>query len=229
MKNDKRVLLVEDDATLAFLVADNLKREGYQVTHAEDGVKGLAFFQEDEFDICLVDVMMPNMDGFAFTQEIRKVNEQVPIIFITARNLTEDKIKGLKLGGDDYITKPFSMEELLLKIQIFLKRSRVAAEAESKALYHFGIFSFDSENLQLGWKNEQRELTMKEAKLLQLFCEKHHQVLSRSEILEAVWGDDDYFLGRSLDVFISRLRKYLKVDPQVKIANLHGIGFRFTY
>lgn len=231
MTPNKNILLVEDDTTLAFLISDNLQQEGYIVTHANNGIEGLQFFNENNIDICLVDIMMPQMDGFTFTQELRKTNSNIPIIFITARNLIEDKIKGLKIGADDYITKPFSMEELLLKIQIFLRRSSSNAHniPKKETVFQFGIFSFDANNLQLTSPNHQQNLTLKEAKLLELFCQKHHQVLSRTEILQTIWGNDDYFLGRSLDVFISRLRKHLKTDPNVKIINLHGIGFQFTY
>lgn len=225
----KKILLVEDDKTLNFIIRDNLEEAGYDVTASEDGLSALDIFSSNEFDLCLLDVMLPKLDGFSLARKIREKNQSIPILFLTAKNMTEDKINGFNLGGDDYITKPFSMEELLLRIRVFLKRSHTDdIETSELANCKIGGFDFLFDNLTLQYENEKRTLTYKEAELLRYFCENSNTVLSRSDILKNVWGSDDYYLGRSLDVFISRLRKYLKNDPEIKIINLHGIGFRFN-
>lgn len=229
-KEETKILLVEDDETLRFIVKDNLEQHNYAVEVAEDGEVALQLFNKSKFDLILLDVMLPKIDGFQVAQTIRKTNEQVPIIFLTARSMTEDRIAGLTLGGDDYIPKPFSMEELLLKIKIFLKRSSsqpMEKSASSKAI-PIGDFEFYPDDLTLSLKGNSRSLTLKESELIKYFAANPNKVLSRNEILENIWGSDDYFLGRSLDVFISRLRKYFSDDPNVKITNLHGIGFRFS-
>jgi len=225
----EKILLVEDDQTLNFIVRDNLEQNGYVVTSAEDGESALKMFKTGNFSLCLLDVMLPKKDGFALAKAIREIDDHVPIIFLTARSMTEDRITGLTIGGDDYITKPFSMEELLLKIKIFLKRSLPSGElVTDKICYKVGLFSFHFDSLYLDFKGERKNLTYKEAELLRYFCDNPNKVLSRSDILKQVWGSDDYYLGRSLDVFISRLRKYLSNDDEIKILNLHGIGFRFN-
>ncbi|MDP4184272.1 MAG: response regulator transcription factor [Bacteroidota bacterium] len=227
-KNGYKILLVEDDPALAFIVRDNLEHDGYDVGTADDGEKALDLFAKDSFNICLLDIMLPKMDGFSVAKKIREKDQNIPIIFLTARSMIEDKITGLSIGGDDYITKPFSMDELNLKIKIFLKRNRVLTIEEDKDInFQIGSYRFNTGNITLYHGDESRELTLKEAELLKFFCERPNQVLNRSEILNRVWGNDDYFLGRSLDVFISRLRKYLKSDSDIKIQNLHGIGYRF--
>ena len=220
------LLYVEDDASLGFVTRDNLELQGYQVTHFEDGQSAMAAIENQRFDLCILDVMLPGVDGFTIAEEIRKYDTQVPIIFLTAKSLKEDKIKGLKLGGDDYITKPFSIEELILKIEVFLRRRTIFAPNAAKN-YRFGTYKFDYDNLDLSNNGDSKSLTQREADLLKLFLEQPNQVIKRSEILERLWGEDDYFLGRSLDVFISRLRKYLKKDESLKIENIHGVGFRF--
>jgi len=217
------LLYVEDDETLSFVTRDNLELQGYQITHCEDGRKAMNLIKEQSFDLCILDVMLPEFDGFTIAQEIRKKDTQVPIIFLTAKSLKEDKIHGLKLGGDDYITKPFSIEELILKIEIFLKRSKITQVVNHTQV---GNYNFDYTNLTLSIADKSKTLTQKEADLLKLFIENKNQVLKRSIILEKLWGEDDYFMGRSLDVFISRLRKYLKQDEQLKVENIHGVGFR---
>ncbi len=225
----EKILLVEDDQTLNFIIRDNLEQNGYVVTSVEDGVAAIKIFKSDSFSLCLLDVMLPKKDGFTLAREIRKLDDHVPIIFLTARSMTEDRITGLTIGGDDYITKPFSMEELLLKIRIFLKRSINPIDASTeKNFYKVGKFNFFFESLILDSSEERKTLTYKEAELLRYFCDNPNKVLSRSDILKQVWGSDDYYLGRSLDVFISRLRKYLSADENIKILNLHGIGFRFN-
>lgn len=225
----ERILLVEDDQTLNFIVKDNLEQNGYVVVSAENGEAGLKIFKAEKFSLCLLDVMLPKKDGFTLAKEIREIDDHVPIIFLTARSMTEDRINGLTLGGDDYITKPFSMEELLLKIRIFLKRTlNVADNSTDQNYYNVGRFNFYFDSLILDFEGDRKTLTYKEAELLRYFCDNPNKVLSRSDILIQVWGSDDYYLGRSLDVFISRLRKYLSSDENIKILNLHGIGFRFN-
>jgi len=224
-----KILLVEDDEALRFIVKDNLEENNYEVSAAENGEIALQLFNQSTFDIIILDVMLPKIDGFQVAERIRTADQQIPIIFLTARSMTEDKIKGLTIGGDDYIPKPFSMEELLLKIKIFLRRSFAQPDEDSTlSTIKIGNFIFNPEELSLSMDGEVRTLTLKEAELLRFFTAHQNRVLSRNEILEKVWGSDDYFLGRSLDVFISRLRKYLKDDTTIKITNLHGVGFRFS-
>ncbi len=230
MNSTIKLLLVEDDDALRFIVKDNLEQNGYYVDIAENGQEAIELFDGNDYHLIILDVMLPKIDGFKVAEYIRKNNEQVPVIFLTARSMTEDKITGLSIGGDDYISKPFSMEELLLKIKIFLKRSNTLP---SESLNHnnskrIGKFLFYPDELSLTLGDETRKLTIKEMELIKFFSENINRVLNRNEILERVWGSNDYFLGRSLDVFISRLRKYFKADPNIKIVNLHGIGFRFS-
>ena len=225
----KNILLAEDDQTLNFIVRDNLEEAGFHVTATGSGTKACVAFQNDTFDLCLLDVMLPDLDGFTVAKKIREENQQIPILFLTAKSLTEDKIKGFSSGGDDYITKPFSMEELLMRISVFLKRSQLNLSGPNQTdNYKIGHFLFFYSNLSLQSPELKRTLTFKEAELLKYFCSRPNEVLSRSEILRNVWGSDDYYLGRSLDVFISRLRKYLRSDSSIKIINLHGIGFRLN-
>ncbi len=225
----EKILMVEDDQTLNFIIKDNLEQSGYLVTSAEDGESAIKLFKSEKFSLCLLDVMLPKKDGFTLAKEIREIDDHVPIIFLTARSMTEDRIAGLTIGGDDYMTKPFSMEELLLKIRIFLKRSLNSSDTgNDQNYYKVGIFNFYFDSLILDCNGDRKTLTYKEAELLRYFCDNPNKVLSRSDILIQVWGSDDYYLGRSLDVFISRLRKYLNSDENIKILNLHGIGFRFN-
>ena len=225
MSNHK-ILYAEDDETLAFLTKDNLEQHGYDVTHCSDGNFCLEQFKTATFDICILDIMLPKMDGFELATEIRKRNADIPIIFLSAKTLKEDRIKGLRLGADDYLVKPFSIEELLLKIEIFLKRSQ-KNKALEKPMYHVGKYAFDPANFTVYNDVEKISLTQRESELLQLFLDNKNVVLKREEILKSLWGDDDYFMGRSLDVFISRLRKILVNEQGISIENLHGIGFRF--
>jgi DNA-binding response OmpR family regulator len=222
------LLYVEDDESLSFVTRDNLELNHYEVTHCDDGKKALQVIQSGQkFDLCILDVLLPEVDGFALAQEIRKRDEVVPIIFLTAKSMKQDKIHGLTLGADDYITKPFSIEELLLKIDIFLRRSKYTGILKGNAPVGIGHYDFDYKNLSLSTEGYTETLTQKEADLLKLLCENRNQVIKRSFILETIWGKDDYFLGRSLDVFISRLRKYLNLDDRIKIENIHGVGFKF--
>lgn len=219
-----KILLVEDDPNLGFVIKDNLEMKGYQVTLCNDGESGENTFLQNAFDLCILDVMMPRKDGFTVARNIRKKNQQVPILFVTAKSMLEDKVEGFSAGGDDYITKPFSVEELQMRIEVFLRRSNGRESVET--VFPLGKFVFDSSNLTLTNGSQGRTLTQKESDVLGLLCKNRDRVLKREEILKAVWGDDDYFLGRSMDVFISKLRKYLKDDPSVQIVNYHGIGFR---
>lgn len=222
-----RILYTEDDETLAFLTKDNLEQNNYEVVHCPDGKLGLETFKKEKFDICIFDIMMPKMDGFELATEIRKANTDIPIIFLSAKTLKEDRIKGLRLGADDYLVKPFSIEELLLKIEIFLKRSQKSIPTE-KSVYEIGKYQFDTNNFILFNETEKITLTQREAELLRLFLDNKNSVLKREQILTSLWGTDDYFMGRSLDVFISRLRKILANESGISIENLHGIGFRFS-
>ena len=222
------LLYVEDDESLSFVTRDNLELNGYEVTYCEDGQKALDTIRSTQkFDLCILDVMLPEVDGFTLAQEIRKRDEVVPIIFLTAKSMKQDKIHGLTIGADDYITKPFSIEELLLKIDIFLRRTKYANILKSSTPVGIGNYAFDYKNLSLTTEGYSETLTQKEADLLKLLNEHRNQVVKRSFILETIWGKDDYFLGRSLDVFISRLRKYLSLDERIKIENIHGVGFKF--
>lgn len=226
LSNKAHLLYVEDDESLGFVTRDNLELQGYQITHCTDGKKALDILKTESFDLCILDVMLPEVDGFTVASEIRKLDTEVPIIFLSAKSLKEDKIHGLRLGGDDYITKPFSIEELILKIEIFLRRSKIS-EPISATKFLINKYEFDYQNLTLSIDNQSKTLTQREADLLRFLIENKNRVIKRSEILEKIWGENDYFLGRSLDVFISRLRKYLKQDSTLKIENIHGVGFRF--
>lgn len=229
MDTPARILYVEDDEVLSFVTKDNLElKGGYEITHCGDGKEGLKTFKENPFDLCILDVMLPEMDGFQLAREIRKLNTQIPILFLTAKSLKEDKIDGLKLGADDYITKPFSIEELELKVKIFLKRKYVHQNENTPTVFNLGKYEFDYGNLKLIFADQVKNLTQKEGDLLRLFILSKNTILKRAEILEKIWGQDDYFMGRSMDVFISRLRKYLNQDDSIKLENVHGVGFRFV-
>lgn len=229
MKTTITILYVEDDLNLAFVTKDNLVLEGFEVIHCENGKNALIAIEKTKFDLCVLDIMLPMIDGFEIAKVMREKDHNIPIIFLSAKSLPEDKIKGLKLGADDYITKPFSIEELILKIKVFLKRSAIKVDKPNKqAIQKIGKYQFDFENLQLCYKQNQINLTNKEASLLHLLFIRQNQIIKREEILMLIWGDDDYFLGRSLDVFISRLRNYLREDKSIKIENIHSVGFRLN-
>ncbi len=230
MKDVKgNILLVEDDENLGFVIKDSLEEEGYLVNLAKDGEEGFRQFHSKTYDICLLDVMLPLKDGFTLAQEIREANADVPIIFLTARSLDEDKIKGFQSGADDYITKPFSVSELTYRIKAILKRTKPADLHETqKDNFVIGKFEFDFPNQLLKLHGQEQSLTKKEAEILKLLCLNKNQLLSRDMALKVIWGDNDYFKGRSMDVFIAKLRKYLKDDPKVEIINIHGTGFKLT-
>jgi DNA-binding response OmpR family regulator len=222
-----RILYVEDDETLGFITSENLERKGYEVILSRDGESALQLFRSEPFDMCLLDIMLPKLDGFTLARIIRKEHEEIPIIFISAKSLTEDKIEGLLLGADDYIVKPFNIEELTLKIEVFLKRSRINKSVQAQNTTQIGNCVLDMNLLQLNCNGTIKKLTYREAELISYFSRNRNKLLSREEILEAIWGGNDYFSGRSLDVFISRLRKYFQEDPVVKIENRHGLGYVF--
>jgi DNA-binding response OmpR family regulator len=226
MSGKSKILLVEDDFSLGFVVQDSLKQLGYEVHLCKDGKEGLNYFNQNDYDLCILDVMLPHKDGFSLAQDIRKTSN-VPIVFLTAKSMTEDKVAGFKAGADDYITKPFGREEFLLRIQAILKRSGVnSGEVEKPKVYEIGKYTYDYENYRLITANFEKILTKKEADVLKLLCEQRGKVLERELLTNMVWGDDNYFVGRSLDVFITKLRKYLSLDPTVKITNVHGVGFK---
>jgi len=220
----RNILLVEDDPNLGQILHDFLEMEGFTVTLARDGEEGFDEFAKSEFNLCLLDVMLPKLDGFSLGRKIRKLNENVPIIFLTAKSLKEDKLKGFDLGGDDYITKPFDEEELVRRINAVLKRSGAQAEP-SEMQFKLGKFDYNHINLTLTIDSKESRITQKEGEVLYLLLQSKNNVLRREDILVKVWGENDYFMGRSLDVFITKLRKHLKPDPQVKIENVHGVGF----
>lgn len=221
-----KILLVEDDTSLGFVISDQLKREGYNVTLCIDGTEGFQRFNEETFHLCIFDVMMPKRDGFTLARDIRKINNDVPILFLTAKTMTEDKIEGFKAGGDDYLTKPFSVEELQLRIVALLKRININVEGDDEKNVHIGNYLFDTVNYTLSIDDSARTLTKKEANILRMLTKFKNQVVPREVILNAVWGQDDYFVGRSLDVFITKLRKYFKDDERILISNVHGVGFK---
>ena len=221
------ILYVEDDVYLSYVTKDNLELQGYQISWFEDGETALNAFLENNFDLCIIDIMLPKLDGFSLAQAIRKENMDIPILFLSAKTLKEDRIKGLTIGGDDYISKPFSIEELVLKIEVFLKRSKVKQKQSHINIAELGKYYFDFENLELSDENNSQRLTLRESELLNLFCQNKNKILSREDILNNLWKDDSYFLSRSLDVFVSRLRKLLKNDPRLMIENIHGVGFIF--
>lgn len=225
MKFRAHILLVEDDDSLAFVIKDNLEKDGFQVTHAANGHDGVLAFASGKPDLCLLDVMLPKMDGFACAEQIRLQDRVTPILFLTAKSLEADKLQGFKQGGDDYITKPFSFKELLCRIEVFLKRSNPNLDELESCFQTQNVF-FNHADLILKVGDEEFTLTQKEADLLRLFFTQKNKLIKREEILKSIWGDDDYFMGRSLDVFISRLRKYLTNSKGIKITNNHGVGFK---
>jgi DNA-binding response OmpR family regulator len=217
-----RILYVEDDESLAFLTKDNLEMQGYQVIHLSDGHDVLEAFQSQHIDICILDVMLPGVDGFKIAEEIKRKSFFTPIIFLTAKTLLEDKIEGLGIGADDYITKPFSIKELVLRIEAILRRYNQQVRVGSK----IGDLEFDNYNYSITIGAKKFRLTARECDLLKLFFDNLNQTITRSDILLKIWGSDDFFLGRSLDVFISRIRKLLKNSSCILIENIHGVGFK---
>ena len=220
-----KVLLAEDDLSLGFVIKDNLQDSGYEVSHCADGEIAWQQFQKKNFDICLIDINMPVRDGFSLAKKIRQQSDIIPIIFITAKSLQEDKLKGFETGADDYITKPFSIQELLMRMDVFLRRTR-KLQADIKEEYQLGNMKFIFNELKLYHGNEVIPLTQRESDLLRFFAQHLNKILKREEVLLNVWGKDDYFLGRSMDVFITKLRKHFKGDPGIQLETIHGVGFR---
>ncbi len=225
---DIKILLAEDDTNLGFVVQDNLKANGYGVTLCTDGEMALKTFADEKFDMCILDVMMPKKDGFGVAQTIRDINKEVPIVFLTAKSMQVDKVKGFMLGADDYITKPFDFQEFILRIESILRRTKVLGgdDEEQVESYRIGDYTFDIKNQLLSHKKEDKRLTKKETRILSYLCEHLNDIAPREMILKNIWGTDDYFSGRSLDVFISKLRKYLSEDAKISITNIHGVGFK---
>lgn len=222
----RKILLVEDDFNLGIVIQDFLSLEGYTVHLCRDGKEGLQKFNKNDYDVCLLDVMLPEKDGYEIAEDIRKVNKEIPIIFLTAKSNPEDKVKGFKAGGDDYITKPFNRDEFLLRIKAILRRANNDFEEEENGLIEINSYKLDFNNLKLIGPGEEKKLTKRETAILKLLSENRNKVIERSLVLNLIWGDDNYFNGRSLDVFITKLRKYLKQDETININNIHGVGFK---
>jgi DNA-binding response OmpR family regulator len=227
--DQRKILLLEDDLNLGFMVQENLELRGYIVKRCMNGVDGIAAYRAGKFDLCLIDVMMPKKDGFTFARELRTVDQRIPLIFLTAKAMKEDKIEGFEAGADDYVTKPFSMEELVLRIQAVLKRTTKSIEQNrEQRAFTIGTYEFDYERQLLQRDSTKQKLTTKEAELLRLLCLHVNSTLPRDDALKQIWGSNSYFNGRSMDVFISRLRSYLKNDPSVVIINVHGVGYKLV-
>jgi DNA-binding response OmpR family regulator len=226
MDNKAKILLAEDDTNLSELMKEALEESGYAVTVSADGQAAINTFDKNKFDIVLLDIMMPIKDGFMVAKKIRQHSDVMPILFISTKSLEEDKIRGYQTGADDYITKPFSMKELLLKIEVFLRRTKKMF-SETRYEFNVGSMFFSYNDLQLTAGGETFHVQQKEADLLKFFCEHSNRPLKREEVLLAVWGKDDFFLGRSMDVYVTKLRKYLRADPGVVLETIHGVGYRF--
>lgn len=229
MSKDKiKILIAEDDPNLGILLVDLLVSEGYEVILCKDGLTALNSFMENRFTLCLLDVMMPKSDGFTLAREIRKKDQNIPLIFITAKSLKEDKLKGYDSGADDYITKPFDEEELLWKIKAFIRRTAESGSDEKKNVIALGKYVFDFKNQSLSINGQIKRITEKECDILNYLSNHRNHIIKREEMLRDLWGENDYFLGRSLDVFITKIRKYLKEDPDISIENIFGVGFIFN-
>jgi len=228
-KNQTRILLAEDDRNLGNILKNFLDAKGFTTTLCINGQEAVDAFQRKEFDFCILDIMMPVRDGFSVAKEIRLSNPKIPIMFLTAKSLQEDKLKGFESGADDYLTKPFSMEELLMRMQAILRRTEDSGRnAENENTYKIGKYTFDFNRQILSIKGKEQKLTSKEAGLLRLLCGNANETLERSTALNKIWNDDSYFNARSMDVYIVKLRKYLKGDPTVELINVHGIGFKLV-
>lgn len=220
------LLIVEDDLNLGQILNEYLEIKGYATSLCRDGDEGLKVFKEKSFDLCILDIMLPKKDGFSLAKDIRKTDPRMPLVFLTAKSMKEDTIQGLQLGADDYITKPFSMEEFLLRIKAILKRSYPQEEEKIQNVFNFGNFTFDVEKQLLKNSNNEIKLTTKESQLLNLLCLHMNKTLNRSKALKQIWDDDSYFNARSMDVYINKLRKYIKEDQDIQILTQHGEGFK---
>src|SRR5690606_27765036 len=223
-----KILLCEDDANLGMVLKNYLELNDFDVTLERDGRLGLAAFQREKFDLCLLDIMMPNMDGFTLAEEIRDVDPDIPLFFLSAKTMKDDISQGYRLGADDYITKPFDSEVLLMKIKAILKRNEEISREQENKEYDLGIYHFNPKLRELSWNGKMQTLSPKENELLKLLCEYMNDLLPRETALKKIWGSDTYFNGRSMDVYIAKLRKYLKEDPNIEIVNIHGNGFRLV-
>ena len=227
MNQKIKILVAEDDLQLGFIIKDNLEEAGFDVINCPDGEVAWEQYQKTNPDLCVLDVNMPYRDGFSLAKKIRQKSDIVPLIFLTAKSMEEDKLRGFAIGADDYVVKPFSMKELLSRIQVFLRRNKLLIKPAAKQ-FTIGHFSFTPEELRLVHASGSTTLTQREAELLTFLCEHPNRILKREEILLHVWGKNDFFLGRSMDVFITRLRKFLAADPSVSIETIHKVGYRFV-
>jgi len=226
MEQKTKLLLAEDDENLGLLLKEYLVAKGFEADLYPDGEAAYKGFMKDHYDICILDVMMPKKDGFTLAKDIRIVNADIPIIFLTAKNMKDDVLEGFKLGGDDYITKPFSMEELIMRIEAILRRTSQEGQGSAQQVYTLGKFTFDTRKQTLSEGDEAVKLTTKESELLKLLCQNANKVLERNYALKSIWIDDNYFNARSMDVYITKLRKHLKDEPSVEIINVHGKGYK---
>lgn len=226
MEKEVKILLAEDDANLGLLLKEYLVVKGYTTTLCEDGDKAYDEFLKHPYDICIFDIMMPHRDGFTLAKDVRMINSEIPIIFLTAKSMKEDILEGFKLGADDYMTKPFSMEELLMRIEAILRRTTGGKPEGSQEIFKLGKFTFDSKKQHLIEDDKTIKLTTKESELLKLLCNNANNVLERNFALKIIWSDDNYFNARSMDVYITKLRKHLKSEPNIEIINVHGKGYK---
>ncbi|HSO85870.1 MAG TPA: response regulator transcription factor [Draconibacterium sp.] len=226
MEQKTKLLLAEDDENLGLLLKEYLVAKGYDATLYPDGEAAYKGFMREHYDICILDIMMPKKDGFTLAKDIRIVNPDIPVIFLTAKNMKEDVLEGFKLGADDYITKPFSMEELIMRIEASLRRTSQEGQANAQPVFTLGIYTFDTRKQILAHGDEVVKLTTKESDLLKLLCQNANKILERNYALRSIWIDDNYFNARSMDVYITKLRKHLKDEPKVEIINVHGKGYK---
>jgi len=226
MEQKTKLLLAEDDENLGLLLKEYLIAKGYDATLYPDGEAAYKGFMREHYDICILDIMMPKKDGFTLAKDIRIVNPDIPVIFLTAKNMKEDVLEGFKLGADDYITKPFSMEELIMRIEAILRRTSQESLSNSQPVFTLGIYTFDTRKQTLAQGEEVVKLTTKESDLLKLLCQNANKILERNYALRSIWIDDNYFNARSMDVYITKLRKHLKDEPTVEIINVHGKGYK---
>ncbi len=225
-ENNIKILLAEDDENLGALLREYLIAKGYKTSLFVNGELALEGFKKDKYDICILDVMMPKMDGFTLAREIKKINSTIPFIFLTAKSLKDDVIEGFTIGADDYMTKPFSMEELIFRIKAILRRTNKNNVSETNEKFTIGDYEFDSQKQILKYGDKEQKLTTKESDLLRLLCSNMNNVLERNFALKTIWLEDSYFNARSMDVYITKLRKYLKADPSLQILNIHGKGYK---
>jgi len=224
----KKILLVEDDVNLGSILSEYLALKKFDVDLCKNGDDGIQYFRKNEYDLCILDVMLPRKDGFTLAKEIRVINKFMPIIFLTAKSMLNDKAEGFNIGADDYITKPFNTEELILRINAVIRRSINQTNQKGNSVFKIGMYKFDYQKRELLLNKEKRKLTSKESELLKLLCENNNETLTRESALNLIWQNENYFTSRSMDVYITKLRNYLKDDPSIEIVNIHGVGFKFV-